>query len=99
MIEGNGVCFPPFSTSRGSERSGARSPPRRIGSIRERNDEQGEAVKYRVVQWSTGNVGHAAVEGIATHPGLELVGVWAHSQEKLYLDLPLLAGRARTDLE
>ena len=56
-------------------------------------------MKYRVVQWSTGNVGHAAVEGIAAHPGLELVGVWAHSQEKLYLDLPLLAGRARTDLE
>jgi hypothetical protein len=29
---------------------------------------------YRVIQWATGNVGRAAVEGIVVHPELELVG-------------------------
>jgi hypothetical protein len=39
-------------------------------------------MKYRVVQWSTGNLGRAAIEGIVAHPELELVGVWVHSEEK-----------------
>ena len=30
---------------------------------------------YRVVQWATGNLGRAAIEGILSHPRLELVGV------------------------
>ena len=29
---------------------------------------------YKVIQWATGNVGRAAVEGIVDHPELELVG-------------------------
>ena len=31
---------------------------------------------YRVIQWSTGNVGRAALRCIIKHPELELVGVW-----------------------
>ncbi|MEM7409810.1 MAG: dihydrodipicolinate reductase [Myxococcota bacterium] len=39
-------------------------------------------MSYRVIQWATGGIGKAAIEGILSHPELELVGVWAHSQEK-----------------
>ncbi len=37
---------------------------------------------YRVVQWSTGNVGSYALNGILLHPELELVGVYAHGSDK-----------------
>src|SRR3954463_7750832 len=37
---------------------------------------------YRVIQWATGNVGRLAIEAVAAHPELELVGVWVHSPEK-----------------
>lgn len=47
---------------------------------------------YRVVQWATGNLGRAAIEGIVSHPDLELAGVWVHSPEKVGLDAGELAG-------
>jgi 2,4-diaminopentanoate dehydrogenase len=34
-------------------------------------------VTYRVVQWTTGNVGKSSVKAIVANPGLELVGCWA----------------------
>ncbi|HEX4490576.1 MAG TPA: dihydrodipicolinate reductase [Acidimicrobiia bacterium] len=37
---------------------------------------------YRVIQWATGGVGKAAIEGVLTHPELELVGCWVHSASK-----------------
>ena len=37
---------------------------------------------YRVIQWSTGNVGRYALRGIINHPDLELVGLWVHSEKK-----------------
>jgi 2,4-diaminopentanoate dehydrogenase len=33
----------------------------------------------RVIQWATGGVGKAAIDGILLHPDLELVGCWVHS--------------------
>ena len=30
---------------------------------------------YRVIQWATGGVGRAAIEGVLGHPDLELVGL------------------------
>lgn len=36
----------------------------------------------RVVQWATGGVGVAAVNGVLEHPELELVGCWVHSPDK-----------------
>jgi hypothetical protein len=39
-------------------------------------------VSFRVIQWATGNVGRAAIEGILSHPELELAGVWVHSAAK-----------------
>jgi hypothetical protein len=49
-------------------------------------------VTYRVVQWSTGNVGSHALRLIAHHPDLELVGLWVHSPDKVGRDAGELAG-------
>ncbi len=48
---------------------------------------------YRVIQWSTGNVGVFALRAILQHPELELVGVWAHSKDKVGIDAGELCGR------
>ena len=39
-------------------------------------------VTHRVIQWATGGVGRAAIEGVLAHPELELVGCWVHSEAK-----------------
>ena len=49
-------------------------------------------MKYRVIQWATGGVGRAAIEGILSHPELELVGCWVHSAEKSGKDVGELVG-------
>ena len=41
----------------------------------------------RVVQWTTGIVGRAAVRAIAAHPGMELVGCFAWSEDKVGRDV------------
>ncbi len=46
----------------------------------------------RVIQWATGGVGRAAIEGIARHPDLELVGCWVHSEDKAGRDAGELSG-------
>ncbi|HEX9031971.1 MAG TPA: dihydrodipicolinate reductase [Streptosporangiaceae bacterium] len=50
---------------------------------------------YRVVQWSTGNVGRHAIAGIEARPDLELVGVWVSSPAKEGKDAGELAGLGR----
>jgi len=47
---------------------------------------------YKVIQWSTGNVGRYAIKGINFHPELELVGLWVHSANKVGKDAGELAG-------
>lgn len=47
---------------------------------------------YKVIQWSTGNVGRHAVRLIAEHPDLELVGLWVHSEDKAGRDAGELVG-------
>ena len=49
---------------------------------------------YRVIQWSTGNVGKHALRCIERHPDLELVGLWVHSPDKAGKDAGELAGLA-----
>jgi len=49
---------------------------------------------YRVVQWSTGNVGMYALRSILGHPELELVGLFAHSAAKKNRDAGELCGLA-----
>jgi hypothetical protein len=48
---------------------------------------------YRVIQWATGSVGRAAIEGVLDHPDLKLVGAWVHSESKDGADLGTLVGR------
>src|ERR1700730_2796328 len=50
---------------------------------------------YRVVQWSTGNVGRHAIAGIDARPDLELVGVWVSNPAKVGRDAGELAGLRR----
>jgi hypothetical protein len=47
---------------------------------------------YRVVQWSTGNVGRHALAGIQARPDLQLVGVYTTNPEKVGRDAGDLAG-------
>jgi hypothetical protein len=51
-------------------------------------------VRYRVVQWATGGVGRAAIQGVVDHPELELVGCWVHGAAKDGRDAGELAGIA-----
>jgi 2,4-diaminopentanoate dehydrogenase len=51
---------------------------------------------YRVVQWSTGNVGRHALAGIDVHPELELVGLFVSNPDKVGKDAGELAGLGRT---
>jgi hypothetical protein len=46
----------------------------------------------RVVQWTTGNVGRQSAIAIARNPGLELVGCYAWSAEKVGRDVGELCG-------
>ncbi len=60
---------------------------------------------YRVIQWASGGVGRAAMQGVLAHPDLELVGCWVHAAEKDGVDIgTLLSGppiglSATTDVE
>jgi hypothetical protein len=51
-------------------------------------------IPYRVVQWTTGNVGKSSVEAIAANPTLELVGCYAWSPDKAGRDVGELVGIA-----
>ncbi len=51
---------------------------------------------YRVVQWSTGNVGRHSLVGIDVHPELELVGVFVSNPDKVGRDAGDLAGLGRS---
>src|SRR4051812_3718678 len=53
-----------------------------------------DALRYRVVQWTTGNVGKSSVAAIAANPNLELVGCYAWSPEKVGKDVGELCGIA-----
>src|SRR5215472_1621913 len=48
--------------------------------------------RYRVVQWSTGEVGKIALRVLSARADLELAGVWVHSDAKSGRDAGELAG-------
>lgn len=52
--------------------------------------------RYRVVQWATGNIGSRALPAIIEHPELELVGLYAHSKDKIGRDAGAIAGTEMT---
>lgn len=47
---------------------------------------------YRIVQWTTGNVGKQSIDAIQRHPDLELVGCYAWSPDKVGRDVGELCG-------
>ena len=47
---------------------------------------------FRVIQWATGGVGRAAIQGIVDHPELELVGCWVNSDDKVGKDVGEISG-------
>jgi 4-hydroxy-tetrahydrodipicolinate reductase len=47
---------------------------------------------YRVVQWATGNIGTRSLRSVIEHPGLELAGVYVHSDDKAGRDAGDLCG-------
>ena len=49
-------------------------------------------MSFRIIQWATGGVGRAAIQGINSHPELELVGAWVHSEEKVGRDVGEICG-------
>lgn len=55
-------------------------------------DQPSLARPLRVVQWGTGNAGRHALRAIIERPGLELVGVHAHSPDKIGRDAAELCG-------
>src|SRR4051812_39044663 len=53
---------------------------------------QNHPMTYRVVQWATGLLGKESIKGILTHPELELVGCWVHSDDKVGVDVGEICG-------
>jgi hypothetical protein len=56
-------------------------------------------VTLRVVQWATGPVGGAQLREVIDSPGLELVGVFAYSPDKIGVDAGTLVGRGATGVK
>ncbi len=52
------------------------------------------AKPFRVVQWTTGNVGRRSVAAVLANPALELVGCYAWSSDKVGRDVGELCGMA-----
>jgi hypothetical protein len=50
------------------------------------------AAKLKVIQWATGGVGRAAIQGILAHPELTLEGCWVHSAGKSGRDVGEICG-------
>ncbi len=50
---------------------------------------------YRVIAWSTGNVGKHAIVGIDANPELDLIGVYVSNPDKVGKDAGQLAGLGR----
>ena len=69
-----------------------RGPSRRIAFRSEPRGRPGGVWVLRVIQWATGNVGRAAIEGNLPHPELELVGACVHSRDKAGRDVGELCG-------
>lgn len=54
---------------------------------------------FRVIQWSTGNVGRYALRATLNHPEMELVGLWVHGEDKEGMDAGDFCGQAKTGIQ
>jgi 4-hydroxy-tetrahydrodipicolinate reductase len=71
-------------------------PDLRPSDPRHPTEERTVPKRYRVVAYSTGNVGVHAIAGIDARPDLELVGVWVSNPDKVGRDAGALAGLGRS---
>lgn len=46
----------------------------------------------KVIQWATGNIGTRSLRAVLEHPGMELVGLWVNSPDKVGKDAGDLGG-------
>jgi 2,4-diaminopentanoate dehydrogenase len=53
---------------------------------------------YRVVQWATGNIGLRSLRAVLEHPELDLVGLYAYSDDKVGKDAGELCGLDATGI-
>lgn len=53
-------------------------------------------MRRKVIQWATGGIGKAAIEGVMDHPDLELVGCWVNNPAKVGKDVGDIVGIAKT---
>ncbi|HSB98144.1 MAG TPA: dihydrodipicolinate reductase, partial [Spongiibacteraceae bacterium] len=53
-------------------------------------------MRRKVIQWATGGIGKAAIEGVVDHPDLELVGCWVNNPAKVGKDAGDIAGTRKT---
>src|SRR5580698_5687052 len=51
-----------------------------------------QLVRYRVVQWATGNIGLRSLRAVIEHPALDLVGLYVYSEAKAGRDAGELCG-------
>lgn len=49
-------------------------------------------MSYKIIQWSSGNVGASAIAAIASRPGFKLVGLYVYSSDKVGMDAGEIAG-------
>lgn len=49
-------------------------------------------MRYRVVQWATGNIGTRSLQAVIEHPDLDLVGLYVYSDAKVGQDAGELCG-------
>ncbi|UVO52689.1 dihydrodipicolinate reductase [Sphingomonas sp. SUN039] len=51
-------------------------------------------MRYRVIQWATGNIGTRSLRAVIEHPDMDLVGLWVSNPDKVGRDASELAGTA-----
>ena len=92
--DANGLGQLPADLDRGPSR--ARSARGELVPVaapsRSRTSTEEYVMAYRVIQWSTGNAGSAALRAAIESPDLDLIGVWVHSPQKVGVDAGTLAG-------
>lgn len=49
-------------------------------------------MSFRIVQWTSGGVARQCVRAITSHPNMQLVGMYAHSPNKVGQDAGTLVG-------
>ncbi len=47
---------------------------------------------FKVIQWSSGNVGKSVIRSVLERDDMTLVGLYVYCEDKALLDLPVIVG-------